>query len=154
MALSSVVFWSGCDSEYTTHDQKHSSIVLREGECESLCGNNCCCFVELFANDNNATLQLCGTSNGASACLGGPNCGGTFSTGGQFITLTTMNPKELFCMLDGGYPMWIKNISTTDTAKIWFSCIYEDVDPYDLILDPGEVLYFETVSDCELDPCQ
>ena len=139
---------------FKTSDPKknENGIVFRGDECEMLCDDDCCCFVELDGDDA-TTLQLCGTSNGVSFCSGDQTCGTAPSDGSQVLVLSTMTPKKLFCMLDGDAPFWIKNLSTTDDADIIMDCIFDSETPIEIHLEPEETMYFETVSDCEVDPC-
>lgn len=152
--LACIILLESCDKSFSRTDDrtKNRDLVFREGECESLCDDDCCCFVELDGSSS-ATLQFCGTSNGGSPCLGEDFCLDSFSGGGQIITLTTMNPKGLFCMVDNGGQFWIKNTSTTTTVDILISCIYDTETPMELQLGPQDVFYFQIMSGCELDPC-
>ena len=135
----------------------NDNVAFRSDDCDD-CGDDCCCYVELYHEDA-ATLQFCGTSDGASACSGGNICGsGTFSGGGQMISLTTINNRHVFCM-GLSSPFWVKNLSTTDDADLTISCTLDSGTPQtiQIHLDASgagtDQIYIETDADCEVSEC-
>lgn len=133
-------------------------IIPRAEDCED-CPNvsDCCCAVWLEDPDQNAFLQLCGTTDGPNSCSGSPICGILSpSGGGQTINLDDVNiPRANFCMLPG-YPFWIYNYHGSDVSNIIISCQagLTNPDTLHLHIPAGNRFYFETNGSCVLDPCQ
>jgi hypothetical protein len=128
------------------------AIVLRD-ECDPCDGmDECCCFIQLRSGDA-ATLRLCGTSIVGSACSGpvGP-CQSPQSGGGQFISLTDMDPKDIFCMLKG-QTVRIINHSTTDNAVIRVGCNTNNVLPINLTIAPQDSVKLDINTSCEAGQC-
>ena len=130
-------------------------LELRRGDCEECPGvDECCCGVSLDGDATNATIRLCGTSDGAGACAGSDTCGNSFSGGGQQIVLNSIsNPKQAFCMLEGS-PFWIYNAGTGN-AEIVITCQGDLTVPQliQLHLSPGDSIYYETNGSCLLSEC-
>jgi len=131
-------------------------ITPRIDDCEE-CPNedDCCCFVELYNNDDDAYLRFCGTTDGPDACLGSFICGSAFSGGGQdIVLLDPTNPRQPFCMAEGA-PFRILNYHSTDVAYINITCQGKLINPQiiPLELDPGEYFFYETNSSCYLSLC-
>ncbi len=133
------------------------SVLSRADDCDD-CGSDCCCYVELYNNDNSATIKFCGTSDGASACSGTGGCG-TVNGGGQVITLSTTNPRHLFCV-GLSTPFWVMNFSTTDPTDLTISCqatsglpqvIHIHLD--ELYSGGTEQVFIQTDAHCEVSEC-
>lgn len=129
--------------------------ISYRGPCDLCQGiDECCCYIEL-GNDNSASLQICGASQpGGTACTGSSACGSSPSGGGFSFTLTTGNPRFPLCMLEGN-PLWIQNVSLSDKADIYFTCLSGTPTPQlvHIQLNPGQRAYFETDNICIISGC-
>lgn len=113
---------------------------------------DCCCFVELD-NDSAASLHICGTTDGAGACSATQgSCVGSISGGGQFISLSTGNPKQIFCM-DVGTAIRILNTSGSDNAGIRVGCNVVSTQAIPYTITPGNIAKANTDGDCVLTDC-
>jgi hypothetical protein len=133
------------------HQFSNTEIKTRSTTCNDC--EDCCCYVQLDEDDA-AILQFCGTANGASACSGVDSCdAGSFLGGGQVLSLSTGNPKQIFCMDNDG-PFWIKNFSMSDDADFTLNCDEDSGPALTIHLEPGATQYFQTTSSgCELEDC-
>jgi len=146
------LLFSGCHLTDKQADLNNSNakVSTRADDCDEC--SNCCCFVELDGDDA-ASLLFCGTEDGASACSESPSCG-SFSGGGQLITLSVGTPRKLFCM-GLNAPFRIQNFSATDEADIIVSCQAEDGTPQTIMihLDPLEKVFITSNGSCEVEEC-
>jgi hypothetical protein len=160
MIMSMIITYSACDQSSDAHENNlkpNDDVALStRGDCD-LCpgGDECCCMVFLQPTGIPITLEFCGTSNGGAVCVGAAtgNCP-SFLGGGQTLTLTLDDPRKPFCM-DENTPFYIKNTTTTDTAKIIITC-QADFTPPDtmwLQIPPGQFRYIQTNGNCAVDPC-
>lgn len=127
--------------------------VVARDECDPCSGmDTCCCFIQLLSGDA-ATLRLCGTSNGAGACSGPVDlCNTAQSNGGQFISLTDIDPKKIFCMLEDR-TVRIINHSTTENAVIRVGCNTNNVLPINLTIAPQDSVKLDINTSCEAGQC-
>lgn len=130
--------------------------ISTRGNCD-LCPDDdeCCCAVWLQPGSTAATVTLCGTSNGAAACIGSGtvNCP-SFSGGGQVAVLTTTAPIHPFC-LNEGTSFYIRNTGGVP-ANIIVSCqvdITMAPDTMWLQIPIGITVYIQGNSSCVLEPC-
>jgi hypothetical protein len=130
--------------------------ISTRGNCD-LCPDDdeCCCAVWLQPGSTAATLTICGTSNGAAACIGSGtvNCP-SFSGGGVLATLTSGSPSQPFC-LNEGTPFYIRN-GGMSTANIIVSCqvdITMAPDTMWLQIPVNATVYIQGNSSCVLEPC-
>ena len=132
-----------------------SKITVRDDDCED-CNDDCCCAISLDG-DTEATLHLCGTTDGAGACMASPpNCNfADPSGGGQFISLTSaLNPWQIFCMAEETV-LRITNLSSTDDADVTITCQYKLGNPQTIQINipPDETSDVDVDGDCEVDEC-
>ena len=131
--------------------------ISTRGNCD-LCPDDdeCCCAVWLQPGNTSANVVLCGTSNGAAACIGSAtgNCP-SFTGGGVLALLTSDAPIQPFC-LNEGTPLYLRNLSNSSTANIIVSCqvdITMAPDTMWLQIPPLATVYIQGNSSCVLLPC-
>ncbi len=116
----------------------------------------CCCGAWLQPGSSGAFLQICGTTNGMSACMGAAtgNCP-SFSGGGLIIELTLTEPRQPFCVGENS-PFYIRNLSGTSTALIIITCQADLIssDTMWLQIPPNEFRYIGTNNACAMGPCE
>lgn len=152
-----LVFIVSCDNNAL--DQKDANNLTAQVSARTDCEDCtvCCCSITLN-EDNAATLQLCGTEDGASPCMDVPPSGcfsPSLNGGGQLVSLSSATvQRHVFCMLDGR-TLRIYNTSSTDGADIILTCQHDSGLPQTLQihLDPLEVLYYDVDTGCIVGEC-
>lgn len=153
---------SACDhAEISKSISQESQIpITSRGDCDD-CGDmdQCCCYVEIDASDNNnsAAIELCGTDGGTGTCSSfSHSCfASTWSPDSYNLMLSSPSfPRQDFCLLTTSV-IQIRNTSSTDPATIKFSCTRGQANPQVLtftVAANGRVQY-ESGSDCLLTLC-
>jgi len=154
LAIPCMISFIACQKQdlEANHSQTgNDPVSLRGDECDPCTGLGCCCWVQLYNDSNNsASLHLCGTTDGAGACFGSEqNCNAAQSGGGQFITLSSGNPKQIFCM-DEGSTVRITNVSSLDNAGIRCGCNTTNIDPIEFSISPQDSVKVDANVSCEL----
>ncbi len=144
----------GISCEEPSMKTTDSKVTMRDDDCEDC--QECCCAISLDG-DTEATLQLCGTTDGAGACTGSPpNC--NFANpygGGQFAALTSsLNPWQIFCMAEETV-LGIVNLSSTDDANVTVTCQYKLGNPQtiQITIPASEARYVDVDGDCAVAVC-
>lgn len=144
---------TSCDNITVTSSPNLTAHVNPRTDCENC--TDCCCSITLD-EDNAATVQLCGTEDGASLCSGNPtNCNVQPSGGGQLVALSSATiQRHIFCMLEER-TLRIFNTSATDDANLSLTCQYNSGLPQivQISLGPLEVIYYDVSTGCIVDEC-
>ncbi|MGB4847754.1 MAG: hypothetical protein WBP41_07520 [Saprospiraceae bacterium] len=131
-------------------------IIPRTGFCDNCAEDDCCCYVELQQpNSSSASLRLCGTADGLGSCTGTPpNSCASFSGGGKVASLSTMNPKQGFCMVKGN-AFYIQNVGGS-SAVIKISCQDDLTSPQIIYvtIPAAGLYYYGTNNACEIAECE
>jgi hypothetical protein len=131
-----------------------ANVTTRDDDCEDC--EECCCAICLDG-DTEATLHLCGTTDGAGACMASPpNCNfANPSGGGQFVSLTSsVNPWQTFCMNEESV-LRITNLSSTDDADVTLTCQYKLGNPQTIQITilANDTEDVDVDGDCEVEQC-
>ena len=129
--------------------------ILPRGDCEDCPDEDeCCCFIMLDEPDENASIYICGVSDGTPSCLGSNICGTYVAGDFKSALLTPMAPRMEFC-IDENTPFYLYNYSGSDVANVIISCQRGLLNPQlvPVQLDPDESFYYETTGSCAIEPC-
>ena len=114
--------------------------------------DDCCCGIELQDTDmGQASLRICGTTDGTGSCSdsSAPSPCISISGGGQAISLSPQDPKFGFCMLPGN-SFYIQNMDLNNPADITITCQDDVVFAQTLTISiPANTRwYFDTDGGC------
>jgi hypothetical protein len=153
LCLTALILALGNSCEESTIKEVDASVTTRDDDCEEC--EECCCAISLDG-DTEATLHICGTTDGAGACSATTNCVNSDpSGGGQFVSLTSsLNPWQTFCMAEET-ALRITNLSSTDDADVTLTCQYKLGNPQtiQITIPANSTEDVDVDGDCEVEQC-
>ncbi|MEP6647925.1 MAG: hypothetical protein ABJC12_12625 [Saprospiraceae bacterium] len=131
-------------------------IQTRTEDCDACGVGCCCCGIELAGVSATATLDFCGLCEGDYLCgtYSPPSpCSSTISGFGKTIVLSSLTPRKIFCVPEGG-SFRIYN-GTATSVDVSFTCQHDITRPdtHVITIPAHSEVFFVSDGDCFLQGC-